>query len=70
MHYIIKGESGVCGGHVAGMSAREGKQLCEPAVGDATVGGGLLRAVPLDKPFLLSTLRVVATLVHIKSDGM
>ena len=28
-------------------------------------GGGLLRAVPLDKPFLLSTLRVVATLVII-----
>ena len=39
------------------------------ARGEATVrygwdaGGGLLRAVPLDKPFLLSTLRVVATIV-------
>ena len=42
---------------------RKGKQLCEPAVGGATVRGRLLRAVPLDKPFLLSTLRVVATLV-------
>ena len=45
--------------HVA--CPRKGK----PAVGDATVGGGLLRAVPLDKPPLLSTLRVVATLVKI-----
>ena len=47
---------------------------CLSAQGEATVrarGRGrycaatILRAVPLDKPFLLSTLRVVATLVII-----
>ena len=31
--------------------------------GREDAGGGLLRAVPLDKSFLLSTTRVVATLV-------